>query len=121
KDPRWWGGEPMWNTAHRLGLRSATMFWPGSDAPIGGVQPTYWTPFDDEIANGSRVQQVLEWLALPEAERPSLVTAYFSEVDHAGHDYGPDSPQVAAAAAHLDSALGQIVSGLERVGVRNRM
>src|SRR5213594_1452923 len=34
RDPRWWGGEPIWVTAERRGLRTATAFWPGSEAPI---------------------------------------------------------------------------------------
>src|SRR3546814_9317314 len=27
-DGRWWGGEPIWITAQKAGLRSATMYWP---------------------------------------------------------------------------------------------
>jgi predicted AlkP superfamily pyrophosphatase or phosphodiesterase len=25
---RWWGGEPIWNTAQRAGLKTFVMFWP---------------------------------------------------------------------------------------------
>src|SRR3546814_8372127 len=42
---RWWGGEPIWITAQKAGMRSATMFWPGSEAAIGGVRPSQWRPF----------------------------------------------------------------------------
>ena len=112
-DPRWWGGEPLWLTAMRQGKLAASMFWPGSE--VRGRQPTYWKPFDDKVTNAARVQQVLEWLALPDGERPSFVTLYFSEVDHAGHDYGPDSPEVLTAAAHLDAALGDLIAGIERL------
>ena len=31
KDPRWWGGEPIWVTAIKQGHPSACAFWPGSD------------------------------------------------------------------------------------------
>lgn len=119
-DPRWWGGEPVWNTARRQGLRTAAMFWPGSEVPIGGMQPDYWMPFDDDMPDEDRVRQVLEWLALPEEQRPSLVTLYFSDVDTAGHDYGPESPQVQAAIAKLDAQLGAVVSGVERLGLLPR-
>jgi predicted AlkP superfamily pyrophosphatase or phosphodiesterase len=64
---------------------------------------------------------VLDWLALPLDRRPSLVTLYFSEVDHAGHDFGPDSPEVLQAARHLDDALGQLVSGITDLGLRNQL
>src|SRR5258706_3828822 len=31
-DPFWWDeSEPLWVTAERAGVRTATMFWPGSD------------------------------------------------------------------------------------------
>ncbi|MBP8275129.1 MAG: alkaline phosphatase family protein, partial [Acidobacteria bacterium] len=80
KDPRWWGGEPIWTTAIKQGQKSAAMFWPGSEA----VKPTYWKPFDDNVSNEDRVKQVLEWMRLPEADRPTFSTLYFSEVDHAG-------------------------------------
>ena len=45
KTARWWGGEPLWNTATLQGRRSASMFWPGSEAPINGRRPTYWRPY----------------------------------------------------------------------------
>jgi predicted AlkP superfamily pyrophosphatase or phosphodiesterase len=120
RDARWWGGEPIWVTAMRQGLRTGSMFWPGSEARIGGMWPTEWKPFDDTMSNADRVKQVLEWLALPPDRQPSFVTLYFSETDHAGHDYGPDSPQVLEAAHHLDEALGQLVSGVERLGLIDR-
>ena len=120
KDARWWGGEPLWVTAIRQGRRAATMFWPGSEAAIGGVRPTYWMPYDKTLGNRERVAQAIAWVALPAAERPSFVSLYFEEVDTAGHDFGPDSPQLAAAAAHLDAALGQLVAGVHRLGLDDR-
>ena len=33
---RWWSdGEPIWVTAENAGLPTATLFWPGSEAPVG--------------------------------------------------------------------------------------
>src|SRR3954471_2074766 len=90
KDARWWGGEPLWVTAIRQGLRAATMYWPGSEAAIGGVRPPYWRAYDKSLPTLDRVTQALTWLALPAAERPSFVSLYFEEVDTAGHDFGPD-------------------------------
>jgi predicted AlkP superfamily pyrophosphatase or phosphodiesterase len=120
KDARWWGGEPLWVTAIRQGRRAATMFWPGTEAAIGGVRPTYWKPYDKTFATLDRVAQALTWLALPAAAQPSLVSLYFEEVDTAGHDFGPDSPELAAAASHLDEALGQLVAGIHRLGLDDR-
>ena len=117
KDPRWWGGEPMWVTAVSQGLRASSMFWPGSEVPIGGVRPTDWMPYDGTKPNRDRVAQVLAWLARPEAERPSFVTLYFSDVDAAGHTYGPGARETLAAAEGLDAYIGRLVAGLEKLGV----
>jgi predicted AlkP superfamily pyrophosphatase or phosphodiesterase len=120
REGRWWGGEPIWVTAERQGRRAAPIFWAGSEAPIGGVRPTLWLPFDDRVSNLDRVKQTLELLALPPDRRPSFVTAYFSEVDHAGHESGPDSRELVAAVSDLDEALGQLVDGVRRLGLEDR-
>jgi predicted AlkP superfamily pyrophosphatase or phosphodiesterase len=113
EDQRWWGGEPIWVTAQRQGLRSATFFWVGSEAPIQGIRPTYWKKFDTSIPSSRRVDQVLHWLDLPTAERPSLITLYFGEIDSKSHRYGPDSAQVAEALGRVDAHLGRLIRGLE--------
>jgi predicted AlkP superfamily pyrophosphatase or phosphodiesterase len=120
RDAVWWGGEPIWVTAIRQNRRAMDMFWPGSEAPIKGTRPDRWWPFDGSVPNADRVTRVLDWLALPEGERPSLVTLYFQEVDHIGHVNGPDSREVLDAAAHLDAALGQLMAGITRLGLEGR-
>jgi predicted AlkP superfamily pyrophosphatase or phosphodiesterase len=120
KDPRWWGGEPLWVTAIRQGRRASAMFWPGSEVEIGGVRPTEWKPFDDDLPNRDRVSQVLTWLALPEAQRPSFLTLYFSTVDTAGHEYGPEAAETLEAARQLDVELGHLIAGIDRLGLAGR-
>lgn len=116
RDSRWWGGEPLWVTAQKQGQIAASMFWPGSEVEIGGVRPAHWKPFDDNFPNRQRVQQVLDWLALPERERPSFITLYFSDVDTAGHSFGPDSVEVLETAASLDEEIGALVDGVNAMG-----
>lgn len=117
RDPRWWSGEPLWTTVERHGKRAASMFWPGSDVEIDGRRPTWWFEYDGSVTNARRVAQVLEWIGLPPGERPSFITLYFSDVDSAGHEYGPESPQVAAAGARVDGLLGDLVAGIEALGL----
>ncbi len=112
----WWGGEPIWVTATRQGVRAATMFWVGSDAPIGsngGVRPARWHPYDHAIPFTARVDTMLAWLDLPGAERPRLVMGYFEEPDTQGHRHGPNAPETFEAVLRVDSALAQLVRGLE--------
>lgn len=121
-DGRWWSeGTPIWVTADRHGLRTATMFWPGSEAEIHGYRPDYWKPFDERVTADQRVDQVLAWLDLPPASRPRFLTLYFDAVDHAGHKYGPESPQEDVALRDTDAALARLVRGLKQRGLFQRI
>ncbi|MBP9899201.1 MAG: alkaline phosphatase family protein [Gemmatimonadales bacterium] len=112
RDARWWGGEPIWRTAQRQGKHAAAFFWPGSEAPIGGAMPWRSMAFNDTFPNAARVDSVLTWLSRPRGEAPSVVTLYYSDVDHAGHDFGPDAPQTDSAIARVDSMIGRLMAGL---------
>ena len=117
QDARWWNqGEPIWVAAERRGIVTGAMFWPGSEAAVRGVRPTYWRRFDQRVPPEARVDQVLAWLDLPKG-RPGLVTLYFDDVDTAGHDYGPDSAELNAAVARVDGALGRLTAGLRARGI----
>jgi predicted AlkP superfamily pyrophosphatase or phosphodiesterase len=121
-DGRWWGGEPLWVTVERQGLIAATMFWPGSEAKIGGIRPRIWMPYVAPLpSDDARVDQVLAWLDLPAAERPSLLTAYFSDADSAGHEFGPESPELRAAVTKIDGEIGRLTAGLASRGLLDRV
>ena len=70
RDARWWGGEPIWVTAQKAGQKTAPLYWPGSEAPIGGMMPTYGEPYDDKNKTTFeyRVTKVLSWLDLRDGE-----------------------------------------------------
>ena len=116
-DGTWYSGVPLWSLAESQGMRTACFFWPGSEAKIAGYQPTYFVRYDDKIAEGARVKQVLEWLHLPEAERPHFITLYFAEPDHEGHMFGPDAPETRAAVRKVDALVGQLKAGLDATGL----
>jgi predicted AlkP superfamily pyrophosphatase or phosphodiesterase len=121
RNAAWWGGEPIWVTAVKQGRRSACFFWPGSEAAIGGVRPTYWKSYVHETPHEDRVAQVLAWLDLPAAERPSLITLYFSDTDDAGHRHGPESPELREAIRKVDASLGRLLEGLDERGLRDKV
>lgn len=120
-DARWWSGEPIWVGAEKAGLRTATMFWPGSEAAVQGVRPSQWFEFDKAFAIDKRVDQVLAWLDRPATERPRLITLYFEHVDTAGHDDGPDSRNVEATLKAVDAAVGRLLDGIDQQGERGRV
>lgn len=112
EDPSWYSGVPLWSLAEKQGMRSACFFWPASDTEIAGERPSYYLRFDDKIDEDRRVEQILAWLRLPEEKRPHFLTLYFANVDHAGHDFGPESSQAAAAVKRVDALVGKLETGL---------
>lgn len=117
EDGRWWEGEPIWAAAERHGLVTASSFWPGSEAAIGGIRPTYWGRYDESIPDEQRVDEVLGWLDMPAGKRPRLITLYFDEPDGGGHASGPESPRAAAAVAHVDALLARLAAGVAARGL----
>jgi predicted AlkP superfamily pyrophosphatase or phosphodiesterase len=116
-DPKWWGGEPIWITAEKQGVKAATYFWVGSEVEIDGVRPSFWKPYQQDKDYAERVEEVLGWLALPEKERPRLITLYFSAVDSAAHDFGVGSAQEREAVAKVDQHIGDLLHGLNKLGL----
>ncbi len=116
-DGFWYGGVPLWSLAESQGMRSACLFWPGSEAKIAGYRPSYYLHFDDKIDDTARIEQVLAWLRLPAAERPHFITLYYSEPDHEGHAFGPDAPETRAAVRKMDALVGKLKAGLDATGL----
>lgn len=120
-DGRWWQGEPIWVTAEQQGQTAATYYWPGSEAAIQGVRPSYWRAFDASVPGEERVDHVFSWLELPADERPTFITLYFDELDVAGHEHGPDSREVAGAVEAVDGYVGRLLDGLEARALLDRI
>jgi predicted AlkP superfamily pyrophosphatase or phosphodiesterase len=118
---RWWGGEPIWVTLEKQGQKAAAMFWPGSEASIQGMYPTYFQKYQHNMPHTERVAWVLAQLDRPVAERPTFSTLYFSDVDTANHDYGPDSPEAKAAFEKVDRTIGDLLAGLKTRGIYDQV
>lgn len=116
----WDQGEPIWVTAEKAGVRTGTMFWPGSEVELQGVRPSQWMPFDQSMPGDARVDRVLSWLDLPADQRPKLETLYFDIVDTAGHRHGPDGAETRAAVVSVDASMGRLVEGLKARGLYDR-
>ena len=121
QDPAWWGGEPVWNTAQKQGQIAAAFFWPGTETAIGGMHPKFWKDYNGKVPNDTRVDSVLGWLDLPVAERPTMITMYFSDVDDAGHSHGPESPENREAVLRVDANVKRLVDGLSARGILDRV
>lgn len=120
-DGTWYRGEPIWVTAETQGMVAACYFWPGSQAVIKGVLPTFMKVYDGKVPNDTRVRTVLEWLRLPPDRRPHMITLYFSELDTASHDGPMDSPEIEWAAQSLDRSVGSLLDGIDALPIRDRI
>jgi alkaline phosphatase D len=121
ENPVFYGGEPIWVTAEKQGLIAASYFWVGSEAPVQGVQPTYWKRFDSNTRLSAQIDTVIYWLNLPVEKRPRLITLYSHQPDSHGHDYGPDAPEVDNMLVYLDSLVGDLKTKLSRLPIAGQI
>jgi predicted AlkP superfamily pyrophosphatase or phosphodiesterase len=106
ENPAFYGGEPVWVTAENQGVRAASFFWVGSEAPVAGKYPSYWKKYDGNITYEARIDSVIKWLGYPPEKRPELITLYFDEPDGTSHDFGPVSPETGKVVVRVDSLIG---------------
>lgn len=115
ENPDFYGGLPLWQLAQQNGMKSASYFWVGSEAPVAGSFPDYYHIYDGKISNETRIEGVIDWLELPEAERPHFISLYFSLVDSQGHATGPDAKETGESVQETDRLLGLLMKQLETV------
>jgi predicted AlkP superfamily pyrophosphatase or phosphodiesterase len=114
QDGYWYGGTPIWVLAEQQGIKAASYFFVGTEAPIQGVRPSYYYDYDGGVPNLTRIAKVFDWLRLPEVDRPRLITLYFSDMDDTGHRYGPNNDlELKKTLDRLDHELGALFEGLE--------
>lgn len=127
-DPKWWKGEPFWATAELQGIRTAIHMWPGSEAHILHVEPTFIDKYNGNEKLSNKVSRILEFLDKPGKEdesvkaeemRPQLIAAYVPNVDADGHMYGPNSTEIRSTIASVDTMLDQLFQGLDHRNLTN--
>ena len=113
-NPAWWeDATPIWVSAQRNGLKTSTLFWPGTEAKIKGIQPNDWLPYDKNLSPQARSLKLLEWLNRTNETRADFATLYFEDVDSMGHRFGPKSSEVLSAVNVVDNAIGFFLAGLK--------
>lgn len=129
-DPYWWSeAEPIWVTAEKAGVRTATLFWPGSNIAwggakaklwpytlSGGTRPSDWAQYNQQISGVQRVNGIVDLLRRPANIRPRFLTLYFDAVDTAGHESGPDGAETTKAVGEVDGQIGMLIDGLKALG-----
>ena len=121
-DGSWYSGTPLWSLAESQGMRTACLFWPGSEAKIAGFRPTWYASFDSkteatDAVQQARIDEAAALLMLPKEDRPHFITIYYSEPDHEGHEFGPDASETRAAARKVDNLVGKLKTALDATGL----
>lgn len=120
-DGSFYGGEPIWVTAEKQGMKSASLFWVGSEAEIGGVRPSIWKKYQHNMPYEDRIDTVIAWLEKPADVRPHLIMWYFDEPDGIGHAAGPDSPEARQTVQYLDSLVGVTMNKLSQLEIADEI
>ncbi len=115
----WFGEEPIWITAEKQHMLTASFFWIDASTPMRGMLPTYYYQVNEKknVLIDERIRTLKNWLSLPEDQRPHFLAFYFPDTDHQGHEFGPDAPETAAAVRYIDSAVGQINDAAQASGL----
>lgn len=120
-DERWWGGEPIWITAEKQGLTSATFFWPGSEASIHGVESTKWVQYDGSVPEKARIDSIMTWMDPLGSVQADFGSLYFSFVDETGHEHGSNSAEIDRAVLRADSLLGHLFQKMEEHNLSDQL
>ena len=121
-DASWLMAEPIWITAERQGVPAATYFWVGSESDWNGQGTRYRiAPFDGTRPDALKVAQILQWLALPEIERPRLIMSYFAGTDRVAHNMGPKSGRTLGQLGTQDEVLAELLNGIDELGLWGRL
>uniref|UniRef100_A0A7M4FVS1 Autotaxin n=1 Tax=Crocodylus porosus TaxID=8502 RepID=A0A7M4FVS1_CROPO len=94
---RWWGGQPIWITATKQGVKAGTFFW------------------SIVIPHERRILTILQWLTLPDNERPYVYAFYSEQPDAAGHRFGPFGSEMTNPLRDIDKIVGQLMDGLKQL------
>jgi len=121
-DGGYYGGDPVWLTAKHQGVKTATVFWVGSDVAIHGEHPTYWRDYQtQQLDFEGRVDEIIRLLKMPEKERPHLVMAYFEEPDRSGHNYGPMNRLTRRAMEDMDRLLSLMWTRIQMLPIADKV
>lgn len=116
-NPNWWSEvKPIWVSAIRQQKIVSTLFWPGTEVVIDGIQPNDWLNYKS-IPSKERVDILLDWLNRPNETRADFATLYFSEVDSSGHISGTDSIMTNTSIENVDKEIGHLIDGLSQLNL----
>lgn len=118
------GGEPIWVTNQKqstpsLPRRSGSLFWPGSMASVHGYLPTKYLAYDPHMKFKERVDIIISWFL--DKDPIDLGLLYYEHPDEEGHEYGPESDNMAETIQKLEACTGYLLDSLEKNNLLDTM
>ncbi|EFC48812.1 predicted protein [Naegleria gruberi] len=134
-DPYWWSqGEPIWITAEKQNVSTATYDYPGGNVKIQGIYPSFYEPvYIKESGFERRLGKIEQYLKMKRDKvpgAPSLIMYYVSWVDSAAHYYGvPDTDDSTTndsavfynALKTTDGFIDGIMKKIDELGMKSRV
>ena len=107
---------PIWVIAEQEGITTGIYFWVGSETQWNGWQAKYkYAPFDANIKEEEKIDQVIAWLEMPEDTRPKLIMTYWDGTDSVGHIHGTKHKKIYDQMIRQDQMLSLLFSRLEEI------
>jgi len=121
RDSSFYFGDPIWVTAEKQGVKSASYFWVGSETSHDNIYPTYKYDYDGSVPFEERLQGVVDWLKLPKEDRPRLILWYIQEPDGIGHYNGPTGNDTKEMIVYLDSLVGIFYNEINELEIADKV
>ena len=113
-DANWIEVPPIWVLAEQQGIKSAVFFWVGSETDWHGVGASYRkAPFDPNIKEEQKIEQILKWVDMDKVNRPRLIMSYWDGTDDLGHLDGPESPRVSQQLRRQNKLLQDLITAID--------
>ena len=114
-DANWLDVPPIWVLAEQQNIRSAVFFWVGSETDWHSIGASYRrAPFDANIKEEVKIEQILNWLDMNDEERPRLIMSYWDGTDDLAHQQGPISDDINQQIARQNSLLNGLLSEIDK-------
>ena len=114
-DANWLDVPPIWVLAEQQNIRSAVFFWVGSETDWHSIGASYRrAPFDANIKEEEKIEQILNWLDMNDEERPRLIMSYWDGTDELGHIQGPSSDDINQQMARQNQLLNSLLSEIDK-------
>lgn len=112
----WIQTKPIWAYLEEQGIKTATYFWVGSETPWNGIKITYSKfPFSSRVSEKAKIEQIIDWLSLPDNERPRLIMSWWHGIDSVAHKHGINNPKVLKSFNKQDQYLLDLINKIEEI------